>query len=363
MNDDEDSITNGDLSVAIAHDYLQQTGGAERVVAEWSSVVPASPIHTLASDATSTYPIFGDRRIIATLGPGAPRVEYLLPLLPHLARRTVVSGADVALVSTSGWAHQFDFRMPTVAYVHTPARWLYAEADYRKKLSRLGRTALTLFGSSLRRADSPTMSRMNMLFANSRVTQERIRRVYGLDSEILHPPVTAISDRPVRPSSPVPDRFALVVSRNRGYKNSRLAIEAARSASIPIVIVGRGSEEFESPREGVHGIGFVSDSELKWLYKAADVVVGSSHEDFGLTPLEANLEGTPVAVIPRGGYLETVVDGVNGSIAVDESPEALGRAILESAHVAGSDARRHAKRFSLDEHFAILREGMRAATS
>ena len=40
--------------------------------------------------------------------------------------------------------------------------------------------------------------------------------------------------------------------------------------------------------------------------------VAASHEDFGLTPLEAASFGKPAAVLRWGGFLDTVVEGVSG---------------------------------------------------
>lgn len=349
--------------VCIAHDYLRQTGGAERVVADWSSVLPSSTIHTLSYVPAETYPTFSERTVLSSLPSTrlAGKVEYLLPLLPFFASRLRITpeDADVALVSTSGWAHQFSYTIPTIAYVHTPARWLYAEADYRKKLGSAGRLALNLFGESLRRKDAPTMARMSKVFANSLVTQKRIQTAYGLDSEILHPPVSGIQEIPVAPARKLPEVFALVVSRNKGYKNSSLAVDASKKANIALVIVGRGTEEWDDARESIFGLGFVPDSELRWLYQNAQVIIGSSHEDFGLTLLEANLEGTPVAAISFGGYLETTENGANGALAADESPAALAEAITEARTVSRELCIAHAEKFSLKSHFNRLTRSMK----
>ena len=119
---------------------------------------------------------------------------------------------------------------------------------------------------------------------------------YGLDSIVVHPPVeavAAVADEP--PARELPDGFAVVVARDRGYKNVALAVDAAREAGMPIVIVGAGSESLDDPESGVHGLGRVTDAELCWIYRHAVVIVGAGREDFGLTVIEAALEGTPAA--------------------------------------------------------------------
>ena len=87
----------------------------------------------------------------------ATQVERMLPMLPSIAARTTVSGGDVALVSSSGWAHRFRFEIPHVVYVHSPARWLYAADDYRMRLSPIRRAGLAVSTPLLRRGDHDAM--------------------------------------------------------------------------------------------------------------------------------------------------------------------------------------------------------------
>ena len=174
--------------VVLAHDYLVQVGGAERVVAEWAAGFGAHEVVTLAYRPESTYDAFRRLHVRATLPSSlATQVERMLPALPSIAARTVVSGGDVALVSSSGWAHRFRYEIPYVVYVHSPARWLYAADDYRMRLSPVRRAGLTMSTPWLRRGDVDGMRKAGAIVANSRVTRERIRVAYGLDSIVVHP--------------------------------------------------------------------------------------------------------------------------------------------------------------------------------
>jgi len=106
--------------VILAHDYLLQVGGAERVVAEWAAGFGARRVVTLAHAPASTFDEFRDLDVRATIpGAFANQVEWMLPALPSIAARTTVDGGDVALVSSSGWAHRFQFEIPHVVYVHS----------------------------------------------------------------------------------------------------------------------------------------------------------------------------------------------------------------------------------------------------
>lgn len=341
--------------LVLAHDYLVQVGGAERVVAEWAAGFGASRVFTLAYRPETTFEAFRDLEVRASI-PSAMsgQVERMLPALPAIAARTIVSGGDVALASSSGWAHRFRYEMPHIVYVHSPARWLYAADDYRLRLSAVRRAGLTVSTPALRRGDAEAMARATAIVANSEVTRERIRTAYGLDSTVVHPPVEPVATDAAPPVRDLPDEFAVVVARDRGYKNVSLAVEAARAAGLAVVAVGSGSEAIDAPESGVHGLGRVSDAELCWVYRRAAVVLGAGREDFGLTVLEAALEGTPAATIGAGGYLETVKSGVSGAHAASATVSDLAGAIRAARGMEPDAVRAWGRRFSRDEHVARL---------
>jgi glycosyltransferase involved in cell wall biosynthesis len=337
--------------IVLAHDYLVQCGGAERVVAHWASAFDARTLYTLAYAPGATFDRFRQLEVHPSIhGSLTEQVERLLPMLPSIAARTTVTGGDVALVSSSGWAHRFAYDIPHVVYVHSPARWLYAASDYRMRLSPVRRAGLWASTPLLRHGDREAMRRARTVIANSVVTRDRIREAYDLDSEVVNPPVEPVAAEARAPRHPLPDAFTLCVARDRGYKNIGLAVAASRVAGLPVVLAGSGSEHFDRPEEGVHGLGRVTDAELAWLYRRAEVVIGAGREDFGLTIIEAALEGTPAAVVPAGGYLETVRPGVNGFHAGSATPEDLAAAIRAARELDPAASRDWARRFSRAAH-------------
>jgi glycosyltransferase involved in cell wall biosynthesis len=341
--------------IVLAHDYLVQCGGAERVVAHWASAFDSRSLYTLAHSPEGTFDHFRDLDVRRSI-PGSltAQVERLLPALPSIADRTTVSGGDVALVSSSGWAHRFKYEMPHVVYVHSPARWLYAASDYRMRLSPMRRAGLWASTPLLRYGDREAMRRARSVIANSVVTRDRIRAAYDIDAEVVHPPVERVAVEAREPRHPLPDAFALCVARDRGYKNIGLAVAAARVAGLEIVVAGSGSDQLHRPDEGVHGLGRVTDAELAWLYRHAEVVVGAGREDFGLTIIEAALEGTPAAVVAAGGYHETVGHGINGFHAGSATPEDLATAIRDARRLDSAASREWARRFSREAHVGKL---------
>src|SRR5882757_4232506 len=119
--------------VAIAHDYLTQRGGAEKVVLSMSRAFPNAPIYTLLYDPATTYPEFAERDIRVSamnkVGPLRKHHRAGLPIWPLVAQSMSVD-ADIVLTSTSGWAHGFRTRGRKLAYCYSPAKWLYLTDKY-----------------------------------------------------------------------------------------------------------------------------------------------------------------------------------------------------------------------------------------
>ena len=99
------------------------------------------------------------------------------------------------------------------------------------------------------------------------------------------------------------------------YKNVDAVIDAVRSTRRPLVVIGHGPEEARLRHRlppHVRMLSGLSDAQLRWAYAHAGVLVAASHEDFGLTPLEAAAFGVPTVALRAGGYLDTIVEHETG---------------------------------------------------
>ena len=78
------------VRVAIAHDYLTQRGGAERVVLAMAQAFPEAPIHTTLYDPQQTFPEFARLDVrpswLNRLGWFRRHHRASLPLLPSVVR-------------------------------------------------------------------------------------------------------------------------------------------------------------------------------------------------------------------------------------------------------------------------------------
>jgi len=352
------------MRVVLAHDYLTQRGGAERVVLSMMHAFPSAPVYTSLYDEQTTFPEFRHVEVRTSWLEHVPelrrRHRLALPLLASAFDHELVD-ADVVVCSSSGWAHGIHATGCKIVYCHTPARWLYDARRYLGGRHGVRWAVLTLLRPYLVAWDRRAAASATRYLANSAVVRERIRRAYGIDAEVLPPPPALRADGPQQPVAGLEPGFFLCVSRLLPYKNVDAVLQAFEGQRGQLVVVGRGPEEARlreiAPR-GVHMLGSVSDDELRWLYAHCSAVVAASHEDFGLTPLEAAVFGKPSVVLRAGGFLDTVVDDVTGVFFDPPEPPAIRRALRSCSERSWDEEalRAHADTFSESRFCARLRE-------
>ena len=90
--------------------------------------------------------------------------------------------------------------------------------------------------------------------------------------------------------------YYLVVSRLLPYKNVDAIVRAFAGTDRRLVVVGRGPEADrlrQLKTDNVIMLSNLTDGALAWLYKNCKAIIAASYEDYGLTPLEAGVWGSP----------------------------------------------------------------------
>lgn len=345
--------------IAIAHDYLTQRGGAERVVVSLMRAFPEATVYTTLYDPDATYPEFRDRTIVTSWlnrVPLARRDHRLaLPLLRSAADSLRID-ADVVIASSSAWAHGFPTTGRRLVYCHSPARYLYLSEEYLGGSLWASPRGLALL--ALRKGliawDQAKARGVDKYLANSTVIAQRIKDCYGIDADVVPAPAgidAAGTQTELASLSDWSSGYFLIVSRLLAYKNVAVAIEAFRGLEERLVVVGSGPLREKLVAQAPSNVRLVeglSDAELRWTYAHALGLVAPSFEDYGLTPIEAATFGKPAIALRAGGYLDTVAEGTSGVFF--DAPEA--GAIREA--VAGASRRewdaeaikQHALKFS-----------------
>ena len=302
--------------VALVHDYLLVMRGAERSFAAIADCWPDAPLYTTIYDEEGTARRFAGRSVVTSPLQRLPMRQRgfraLLPLMPAAVRSLRVGDADVVVSSSSAFAHGVRPKEGAVhvCYCYTPFRYAWHERDAAlAEVSPPLRPALRLTLDRIRRWDLTASKRVTHYLAISRLVQDRIARLYGRDSTVVHPPVEVDRFAPGEPG----DAFVFV-GELVAHKRVDVVLEAARRAGRRLRVVGDGPE-LERWRAGypeAEFLGRVTDAELPGILAEARALLVPNVEEFGIAAVEAQAAGRPVVAVAAGGVLETVVDGETG---------------------------------------------------
>ncbi|MGH9152471.1 MAG: glycosyltransferase [Acidimicrobiales bacterium] len=338
--------------VALAHDFLTQRGGAERVFLAMARAFPEAPLLTTVYEPKATYPEFADHEVrtspLQRVRPFRRNFRAALPLYPWAVRRLGPVDADVLVSSSTSFVHALRSRGCHIGYLYSPPHWLWDTARYTGA-TRSAVAAKRLLGR-MRTLDLAAAATPHLFVTCSANAAGKIHDTYGRWAEVLAPPVRQ------RPAAPERGDFFLVVSRLLPYKRIDLAIEAAGRLGARLVVVGRGPDGARLRALAGPGTEFreqVTDAELDDLYARCLALVMPGNEDLGLVPIEAASAGRPAVCLAEGGALETVVPDVTGILVAAPGAGPLAEAMAAAAARSwdGPSLQRHAAGWS-EEAFA-----------
>jgi glycosyltransferase involved in cell wall biosynthesis len=363
--------------VALAHDYITQRGGAERVAAIMAEAFPGAPLYTTLYEPAGSFADFESVDVYTSVLNRVPAFRHdhriALPLYAPVVSSLTID-ADVLVASSSGWAHGFRCTGKKVVYCHAPARWLYQEERYLgadegstadRLRHRASRAALAVLGAPLRSWDQRKAATADRYLVNSSVIRTAVRDAYGIEAEVLAPPPAMSPSGPEEPIAELVDApFVLCVARLLPYKNVDVVLSALQGIEgLSLAVVGRGPDEerlraLVAGDPSVHILGGVSEERLRWLYAHAIGLVAASYEDFGLTPLEAAAFGKPTAALHGGGYLDTIDPAVNGVFFEEPVPDQVADAVRTLVDAEWDEAAiaAHARAFGKERFAARLHE-------
>jgi glycosyltransferase involved in cell wall biosynthesis len=359
------------LRVALVHDYLNQYGGAERVLEALHELYPAAPVYTSIYDPQAVPASYRTWDIRVSWMQRLPAWRRLFrayfPLYPAAFERFDLGGYDLVLSSSSAYAK--GVRVPPgarhICYCHTPMRFAWRTEAYmeREGIGAAGRIALAPLLRRLRRWDIATSAGVDVFVANSRAVAERILRCYGREAIVIPPP----ADLPPFQPGP-PGDYYLGGGRLIPYKRLDLAVQAFTALGLPLKVFGDGRDR--AALEAIAGpnvefLGFVSEERRRALFAGCRAFVFPGEEDFGITPLEAMAAGRPVIAYAAGGALDTVVEGVTGRFFRRQHPADLAVAVAAARQDQYDQhaIRRHAEAFGREVFFARMRNVIAEHTS
>jgi glycosyltransferase involved in cell wall biosynthesis len=324
------------LRIALVHDWLNQSGGAENVLEELVALFPGAPLYTSMYAADQMPPAYMRWDIRTTFMQWLPGVtshhQAYLPVYPLAFGATNLSGYDLVISNKSGFCHGVRTagarrKALHVCYCLTPTRFLWQFDHYRER-EQLGAAASAVLQpvlALLRQWDWAAAHRVDHFIAISTTVQQRIKAIYSRESVVIHPPVNTdfyTSD----PHNP-PSDYYLIVSRLIPYKRIDLAVQAFNQLPHEkLVIVGAGRDLAALQAQAGPNITFLgrqSNEHVRELMRGCKAFLFPGLEDFGIAPVEAMACGRPVIAYGAGGALDTLVPGVTGELFAEQSVASL----------------------------------------
>lgn len=355
------------MKVALVHDYLNQYGGAERVLEAFTQIFPKAPIYTLLYDKKKTGYAFEKKKIKTSFLQKIPFLKNhhrsFLMFMPLAVEQFDFSEYDLVISDSASYAKGVVIPPNTfhICYCHTPIR--YAWDDSHKYIEEFGypniiRKFIPFFMNYIRFWDEHAADRVDKYIANSKFVSERIKKYYHRNSQVIYPPVKTslfhLSDKK-------PKEYFLMVGRFLPYKRFDLAIEAFNQLNLPLKIIGDGPDKkklMKKAKDNIEFIGLVSDDKLKEYYANCRAFIFPQEEDFGITAVEAMASGRPVIAYQAGGALEIIKHGETGLFFKEQSSESLINTLKEfnSFDFNPKLIRQEAARFDLENFKERIKE-------
>lgn len=356
------------MKIAIIHEMLIKLWGAERVLLEIIKMYPEADVFTLMYDEKKVGDIFPKNKIrcdtpAQTLFSltGKPRLS--LPLMPLSVKKIDLTGYDLVISSSSGFAHWVRLQQRAkrkkqkegffhICYCHSPARYLWDATEeaqrelgvkVQKTKSKKQRGGFYWYLKQilvwplvrwlfwwLRRVDLRASRSPDIYIANSREVQGRIQQYYNRDSTILWPPVETarFSVGPIHLSQ---RNYYVLTSALTPFKKVDRVIRVMNKLGINLKIIGDGAQREELQKiawKNIEFLGRISDEEVPRVYMNARWFLMPQKEDAGIAPLEAMAAGVPVFWLAQWGLLETNIDGVTGRFFHEETDESFEKWFL-----------------------------------
>ncbi|MEM5388539.1 glycosyltransferase family 4 protein [Paraburkholderia phymatum] len=354
------------MKVAIVHDWLVVSGGAEKVLENIIECFPNADLFSIVDFLEDRKCIKGksvSTSFIQRMPFARKRYRAYLPLMPIAIEQLDLSGYDL-IISSSHAVAKGVLTGPNqlhVSYVHSPIRYAWDLQHQYLRESHLSaglKSALArVLLHYIRGWDSRSANGVDYLLANSQFIARRIRKAYQRDATVIYPPVD-LSNMRLREHK---DDFYVTASRMVPYKRIDLIVKAfSQTPERRLVVIGDGPEMKKIKSVAGDNVTIMGHQPFDVLVdhlQRARAFVFAAEEDFGISVVEAQACGTPVIAFGRGGALESVMglplERPTGVFFGEQTEESLLEAVTrfeENANLFDARVcRKNAERFSSEK--------------
>lgn len=347
--------------IAIVCDWLIQ-GGAENVVYELHTMYPEAPVYTSYCSKEWKQKLFPASVITGYLQywPFSSLRKYLPFLRNMWFSRLKLKDFDVVISVTGAEAKAVNVVDGThISLVNAPTHYYWSRyKDYLKNpgfgvFNPLARFGLKVLVKPMRKWDYNSAQLPDILIANSSHTQKQIRKYYGRESSVIHPPVNTKGFGKYAIDNKKRAGF-VITGRQTPYKRVDLAVEACTKLNLPLTVIGTGPEN--SRLKGMAGpsINFAdtvsSSDEVAKMVGSAKAFIFPGLDDFGIVAAEALAAGTPVIAYRGGGALDYIKPGINGQFFKPQTASALVKSLtsFNPSKYTQNDIKKSSEDFSVE---------------
>ena len=305
--------------IIILQDYFLYKGGGERSIITLAKELNADIATTLIAKDAFDPRDYGLKTIkFAEEGffSHIPGIRHIKVQSSFFLKTKFLKNYDIIIYSGDCVSAIYNAKGKlNIAYVHTPPRHLYD--NYQKRLSDYGfskRQLFKIFVRLNRWRFEHAIKKMDILIANSKNIQNRIKKYLGMDSVVAYPPCDTLN-------------FKWLCQKDYYFSWARLydtkqvdkIVEAFTKMPEKKLIVASGGPELKKIKkiakdhDNIKILGWISDEKLlELLGDCIATIYIPIREDFGMSPVESMMAGKPTIGVDEGGIKETIIHKKTG---------------------------------------------------
>ncbi|MBU1118036.1 glycosyltransferase [Patescibacteria group bacterium] len=331
------------MKIAIVHDVVEEWGGANKFLLEILKIYPKSDLYTLFFEDGDLNNFEIRKRAGRVVASNLVKFwkkfkmpyfrTFLLLISPWFWEKLDLSEYDLVISSTYGYGSFGVIVSPWtkhLCYCHTPSKRMYGERSLMTVRGGKYKSHNFSFLYKNRRLwDFVAAHRPDIWWSNSKYTQMRVKRVFGVESKVVYVPLKSYKHSKNKSDG----EYYLYFGRLVLDKGIELIINSFNENRKKLLIVGRGEDSDEKylkslAKENIEFYGFAGEGELPKIFsKTRALIFAAKGEDFGMVMVEAMSAGVPVIAFKAGGASEIVENGKSGVLFNEYSQDGLNEAI------------------------------------
>lgn len=303
--------------IIVLHDYLMHKGGGERLVLTLAKRLKARFITAYREPGAFDPKDFTVEATILGKPIAYPGFRYFGIRWRFWRKTRFLKDYDVVIFSANCLQAIWNCRKDAkkLFYCHTPIRNAYDLYDfYISRMPWWKAFAYWVFCKLIRFNYERNLNQVDVIIANSKNIQNRIKTYLGKDSIVVYPPIDTEKFSWIGQGD-----YYLSFARVDLVKRVTEIAEAFKQMPEKKLIIASTGTEVERLKDiikdapNIEYVGRVSDEKLADLVgNCIATVYIPQDEDFGMSPLEGMAAGKPCLGVSEGGLLETITHQTDG---------------------------------------------------